>query len=103
MAPNGAGWEFETYSVSRDYETKKTTGAPAPAAPASLAPMLGTLFDEIKSSNYVFANSHRFWAPDPLTLIEWKNCHFLAVTENHWSLKLVLESMTTPIRIPKIK
>ena len=23
----------------RDYETKKTTGAPAPAAPASLAPM----------------------------------------------------------------
>ena len=38
-----------------------------------------------------------------LTLIEWKNCHFLAVTENHRSLKLVLESMTTPIRIPKIK
>ena len=23
----------------RDYETEKTTGAPAPAAPASLAPM----------------------------------------------------------------
>ena len=38
-----------------------------------------------------------------LTWIEWKNCHFLAVTENHRSLKLVLESMTTPIRIPKIK
>ena len=39
----GAEWEFktylvkfETYSVLRDYETKKTTGAPAPA---SLAPM----------------------------------------------------------------
>ena len=31
--------KFETYSVLRDYETKKTTGAPAPAAPASLAPM----------------------------------------------------------------
>ena len=30
--------KFETYSVLRDYETKKTTGAPAPAAPASLAP-----------------------------------------------------------------
>ena len=43
----GAEWEFETYlvkfetySVLRDYETKKTTGAPAPAAPASLAPMI---------------------------------------------------------------
>ena len=43
----GAEWEFETYlvkfetySVLRDYETKKTTGAAAPAAPASLAPML---------------------------------------------------------------
>ena len=45
----GAEWEFktysvkfETYSVLQDYETKKTTGAPAPAAPtapASLAPM----------------------------------------------------------------
>ena len=42
----GAEWDFETYlvkfetySVLRDYETKKTTGAPAPAAPASLAPM----------------------------------------------------------------
>ena len=32
--------KFETYSVLRDYETEKTTGAPAPAAPASLAPML---------------------------------------------------------------
>ena len=31
--------KFETYSVLRDYETEKTTGAPAPAAPASLAPM----------------------------------------------------------------
>ena len=57
MAPNGpesggTEWEFETdlvkfetylvkfetYSVLWDYETKKTTGAPAPA-PASLAPM----------------------------------------------------------------
>ena len=42
----GAEWEFETYliefetySVLRDYETKKTTDAAAPAAPASLAPM----------------------------------------------------------------
>ena len=51
MAPNGperGGAErefethlskFETYLVLRDYETEKTTGAPAPAAPASLAPM----------------------------------------------------------------
>ena len=31
--------KFETYLVLRDYETEKTTGAPAPAAPASLAPM----------------------------------------------------------------
>ena len=38
-----------------------------------------------------------------LTWIEQKNYHFLAVTENLWFLKLVLESMTTPIRIPKIK
>ena len=28
--------KFKTYSVLRDYETEKTTGAPAPA---SLAPM----------------------------------------------------------------
>ena len=40
---------------------------------------------------------------EALTLIEWKNCHFLAVTENLWFLRLVLESMTTPIRILKIK
>ena len=47
----GAEWEFETYlvkfetySVLRDYETKKTTGAPAPAAPASLAPMLISIY-----------------------------------------------------------
>ena len=38
-----------------------------------------------------------------LTLIEQKNYHFLAVTENLWFLELVLESITTPIRIPKIK
>ena len=31
--------KFETYLVLRDYETEKTRGAPAPAAPASLAPM----------------------------------------------------------------
>ena len=31
--------KFETYLVLRDYETENTTGAPAPAAPASLAPM----------------------------------------------------------------
>ena len=31
---------FETYLVLRDYETEKSTGAPAPAAPASLAPMM---------------------------------------------------------------
>ena len=31
--------KFETYLVLRDYETEKSTGAPAPAAPASLAPM----------------------------------------------------------------
>ena len=46
LKSGGAEWEFETYlvkfetySVLRDYETKKTTGAAAPAAPASLAPM----------------------------------------------------------------
>ena len=38
-----------------------------------------------------------------LTLIEQKNYLFLVVTENLRFLKLVLESMTTPIRIPKIK
>ena len=32
--------KFETYLVLRDYETEKTMGAPAPAAPASLAPMM---------------------------------------------------------------
>ena len=44
LKSGGAEWKFETYlvkfetySVLRDYETKKTTGAPAPA---SLAPML---------------------------------------------------------------
>ena len=36
--------KFETYSVLRDYETEKTTGAPAPAAPASLAPMVINIF-----------------------------------------------------------
>ena len=46
MKSGGAEWEFETYlvnletySVLWDYETKKTTGAPAPTAPTSLAPM----------------------------------------------------------------
>ena len=34
--------KFETYLVLQDYETEKTTGAPAPAAPASLAPMIIT-------------------------------------------------------------
>ena len=34
--------KFKTYSVLRDYETEKTMGAPAPAAPASLAPMIIT-------------------------------------------------------------
>ena len=38
-----------------------------------------------------------------LTLIEQKNYHFLAVTENLQFLKLVLESMTISIRILKIK
>ena len=32
--------KFETYSVLWDYKTKKKMGAPAPAAPASLAPMV---------------------------------------------------------------
>ena len=27
---------------------------------------LGILFKELSSSNYVFANSLYFWAPDPL-------------------------------------
>ena len=31
--------KFETYSVIRDYETKKTAGAPEPPEPHSLAPM----------------------------------------------------------------
>ena len=42
----GAEWEFETYlvkfetySVIRDYETKKTAGAAEPPEPPSLAPM----------------------------------------------------------------
>ena len=46
LKKGGAEWEFETYLLKfetylilRDYETEKTTGAPAPAAPASLAPM----------------------------------------------------------------
>ena len=54
----GAEWEFETYLlkfetylVLRDYETEKTTGAPAPAAPASLAPMTIT----IQNNNLNFA------------------------------------------------
>ena len=36
--------KFETYLVLRDYETEKTTGAPAPTTPASLAPMLITVY-----------------------------------------------------------
>ena len=55
LAPNGpekwgcrthVEWEFETYivkfetySVKRDYETKKTAGALEPPEPPSLAPM----------------------------------------------------------------
>ena len=55
MTPNGpekwgcrthVEWEFETYivkfetySVKRDYETKKTAGALEPPEPPSLAPM----------------------------------------------------------------
>ena len=31
--------KFETYAVIRDYETKKTAGAPEPPEPPSLAPM----------------------------------------------------------------
>ena len=31
--------KFETYLVKRDYETKKTAGAPEPPEPPSLAPM----------------------------------------------------------------
>ena len=31
--------KFETYSVIRDYETKKTAGAAEPPEPPSLAPM----------------------------------------------------------------
>ena len=31
--------KFETYSVIRDYETKKTAGALEPPEPPSLAPM----------------------------------------------------------------
>ena len=31
--------KFETYLVIRDYETKKTAGAPEPPEPPSLAPM----------------------------------------------------------------
>ena len=47
-----------------------------------------------------FRGVPKFWV---LTWIEQKRYHFLAVTENLWFLELVLESMTTPIRIPKIK
>ena len=32
--------KFETYSVIRDYETKKTAGAAEPPEPPSLAPMM---------------------------------------------------------------
>ena len=53
LKSGGAKWEFETYSVKfetylvkfetylviRDYETKKTAGAPEPPEPPSLAPM----------------------------------------------------------------
>ena len=48
MAPNGpekwgcrthVEWEFETYTVKRDYETKKTAGALEPPEPPKLAPM----------------------------------------------------------------
>ena len=34
--------KFETYLVLQDYETEKTTGEHAPAAAASLAPMIIT-------------------------------------------------------------
>ena len=47
LKSGGAEWKFETYlvkfetySVIRDYETKKTAGAPEPPEPPSLAPML---------------------------------------------------------------
>ena len=40
LKSGGAEWEFETYLVKiRDYETKKTAGAPEPPEPPSLAPM----------------------------------------------------------------
>ena len=45
LAPNGPekrGCRMrirDLFIKIRDYETEKTTGAPAPAAPASLAPM----------------------------------------------------------------
>ena len=46
MKSGGAEWEFETYlvkfetySVIRDYETKKIAGAAEPPEPPSLAPM----------------------------------------------------------------
>ena len=56
---------------------------------------IANIFEIVKESLYRMILS--------LTLIEQKNYHFLAVTENLRFLKLVLESMTTPIRIPKIK
>ena len=40
--------KFETYLVLRDYETEKTTGAPAPA---SLAPMYMCIVVDICTSN----------------------------------------------------
>ena len=52
LKSGGAEWEFETYlvkfetySVIRDYETKKTAGAAEPPEPPSLAPMIVRHFE----------------------------------------------------------
>ena len=55
----------EEFIVFRDFETKKTVGAPAPTAPTSLAPLC-IQDDELK--NFLFpAHNYAFLPPDHKT------------------------------------
>ena len=59
--------KFETYSVIRDYETKKTAGAAEPPEPPSLAPMHINMLRlhvlGIINSNFCFKDILNYFTP----------------------------------------
>ena len=79
LKSGGAEWEFETYlvkfetySVVRDYETKKTAGAPEPPEPPSLAPM--HICESFTTSGQV--NHHKKICPNLIKGHFSQKCYF---------------------------